>query len=100
MLLGGVLGPSDGSHPDLRNLRLYYYACNHKDYIVLVSDGVHDTYDPEARGMLPEECGIKGAAWKDVTSAELGTTPRLSVCLLCPLIFFFIFFSRFFLFFF
>jgi hypothetical protein len=40
---GGVLGPSEGTNPDLRNLRLYYHQCGAKDMIVLVSDGVHDT---------------------------------------------------------
>lgn len=40
---GGRLGPylSEG-RPDLRNLSAHYSICNEGDYIILVSDGVHD----------------------------------------------------------
>lgn len=63
---GGRLGPwlQDGS-PDLRNLKLYYSACEPGDIIFVVSDGVHDNLDPQQLGKLPSEFNIKCNTWQE-----------------------------------
>lgn len=40
---GGRIGPQlPNGAPDLGNLRLYSVSCDEGDYILLMSDGVHD----------------------------------------------------------
>ncbi len=56
---GGRLGPwTDAGTDDLRNLRLYYVECCPGDILLLVTDGVHDNFDPEYVGKAAEEFGI------------------------------------------
>eukprot|EP01114_Cavostelium_apophysatum_P006009 TRINITY_DN171_c1_g2_i1.p1 TRINITY_DN171_c1_g2~~TRINITY_DN171_c1_g2_i1.p1 ORF type:complete len:915 (+),score=253.68 TRINITY_DN171_c1_g2_i1:218-2962(+) len=55
---GGRLGPHETDDPDLRNLRVVCTLCNESDLITIVSDGVHDNFDPEVAGKTPSEVGI------------------------------------------
>ena len=43
---------------DLRNLGAYYTYCSKDDVLVLVSDGVHDNFDPQQLGFTPQELKI------------------------------------------
>jgi hypothetical protein len=57
---GGRLGPYlEGGAPDLRNLKLYFMPCEPGDVLLLVSDGVHDNFDPQMLGRLPSEVGLE-----------------------------------------
>lgn len=49
---GGSL--SSDSH-DLRNLGAYFATCSKDDVLVLMSDGVHDNFDPQQLGFTPQE---------------------------------------------
>lgn len=40
---------------DLRNLGCYYGTCNKDDIVIMVSDGVHDNFDPQQLGFTPQE---------------------------------------------
>jgi hypothetical protein len=35
-------------------------------YIFIVSDGVHDNFDPQAIGISPKECGSDKATWDEM----------------------------------
>jgi hypothetical protein len=64
---GGRLGPYiDGNLPDLRNLELGFFACHEGDYIMIVSDGVHDNLDPAHLGFLPRDLDIEADEWDQV----------------------------------
>lgn len=52
---GGSLTPD--TH-DLRNLGAYYTTCSKEDIVVMVSDGVHDNFDPQQLGFTPKELQI------------------------------------------
>jgi hypothetical protein len=68
---GGRLGPyNDGRLPDLRNLALYFRCVEEGDLVVVVSDGVHDNFDPQLMGVNPREMGIEADTWATAT-AEL-----------------------------
>lgn len=67
---GGRLGPYEGNLPDLRNLELGFYPCNTGDYIIIVSDGVHDNLDPSHLGYLPRDFDIDADAWSKVPDFE------------------------------
>jgi serine/threonine protein phosphatase PrpC len=72
---GGRLGPYlEGGAPDLRNLKLYFMPCEPGDVLLLVSDGVHDNFDPQMLGRLPSEVGLelKDDAWESDAQAALG----------------------------
>eukprot|EP01111_Echinosteliopsis_oligospora_P014285 TRINITY_DN5351_c0_g1_i1.p1 TRINITY_DN5351_c0_g1~~TRINITY_DN5351_c0_g1_i1.p1 ORF type:complete len:172 (-),score=30.29 TRINITY_DN5351_c0_g1_i1:62-577(-) len=61
---GGRLGPQpDTGIPDLRNLQVYFHPCDEDDMLLMVSDGVHDNFDPEYLGKTPEECYVRGGKW-------------------------------------
>ena len=49
---GGSLAAD--SH-DLRNLGVYYTTCSKDDILLLMSDGVHDNFDPQQLGFTPQE---------------------------------------------
>lgn len=53
---GGRIGPYiyQGA-PDLRNLGVYYHFCSDDDMIILCTDGIHDSFDPELMGKTPHE---------------------------------------------
>eukprot|EP01116_Phalansterium_solitarium_P000643 TRINITY_DN10485_c0_g1_i1.p1 TRINITY_DN10485_c0_g1~~TRINITY_DN10485_c0_g1_i1.p1 ORF type:complete len:913 (+),score=258.32 TRINITY_DN10485_c0_g1_i1:60-2798(+) len=72
---GGRIGPMlDGGEPDLRNFNLYFYLCDENDVIVLVSDGVHDNFDPRLLGRTPRELGMSNdddwEQYKDTKNVE------------------------------
>lgn len=72
---GGRLGPYlEGGAPDLRNLKLYFMPCEPGDVLLLVSDGVHDNFDPQMLGRLPSEVGLelKDDAWESDAPTGLG----------------------------
>jgi len=57
---GGRLGPQlPGANPDLRNLSLSMTLVDEGDCILLVSDGIHDNFDPQMLGFSPAELGIQ-----------------------------------------
>jgi len=74
---GGRLGPYlEGGVPDLRNLKLSFMPCDPGDLLLLVSDGVHDNFDPQMLGKTPHQLGfsqiLPDQNWSDVScdSAE------------------------------
>lgn len=62
---GGRLGPYIDGGPDLRNLHLYYRIAEKDDIILLMSDGVHDNFDPQQLGISPEEAQLEGKTWEE-----------------------------------
>ena len=64
---GGRLGPADAEEcaPDLRNLMSYYALLDDDDIVVAVSDGVHDNFDPQLRGIDPSDYGISASTWEE-----------------------------------
>eukprot|EP01091_Cochliopodium_minus_P017988 TRINITY_DN7201_c0_g1_i1.p1 TRINITY_DN7201_c0_g1~~TRINITY_DN7201_c0_g1_i1.p1 ORF type:complete len:1068 (-),score=372.72 TRINITY_DN7201_c0_g1_i1:14-3217(-) len=67
---GGRIGPyvKEGL-PDMRNLKVDYCTLKQGEYLMLVSDGVSDNFDPEQLGYSPSEIGIKDVQddnWKMV----------------------------------
>jgi hypothetical protein len=68
---GGRIGPRvEKTHPDLRNLKCYFQPLRENDIVVLMSDGVHDNFDPETNGnMAPSLLSDKvreGTKWSDM----------------------------------
>eukprot|EP01104_Vermistella_antarctica_P005316 TRINITY_DN1579_c0_g1_i1.p1 TRINITY_DN1579_c0_g1~~TRINITY_DN1579_c0_g1_i1.p1 ORF type:complete len:687 (-),score=95.14 TRINITY_DN1579_c0_g1_i1:234-2294(-) len=69
---GGRLGPSqvhDGG-PDLRNFVVSVQECSEGDVFILMSDGVHDNFNPIQRGAIPLDLGILSASSFDDMSSE------------------------------
>jgi len=61
---GGRLGPrSEDGKPDLRNLNVYFQLCKKGDLLLLVSDGVHDNFDPQQLGVQPHQLQINASTW-------------------------------------
>jgi hypothetical protein len=70
---GGRLGPHlRGGLPDLRNLACYFWPCKEGDVLLLVTDGVHDNFNPQIMGKLPSDLGlvVPNNEWKHVDSEE------------------------------
>lgn len=68
---GGRLGPFTGQgSPDLRNMRVYFYSVNEGDICFVVSDGVHDNFDPRQLGKTPMDFGIQEESWKELELQE------------------------------
>jgi len=67
---GGRLGPYKDMSPDLRNLETYYTFCDEGDIIFMMSDGVHDNFDPQFLGKLPSDFGLAATdnKWDQLTS--------------------------------
>ncbi len=62
---------TDQGHPDLRNLALFHLPIEEGDTLVVVSDGVHDNFDPSLIGLMPNmisdsPCG----KWEDMNPME------------------------------
>jgi hypothetical protein len=55
---GGCLGGCDTR--DVTNLRVYCCMLDEGDYLLAMSDGVHDNLDPEILHVPPSACGIDG----------------------------------------
>eukprot|EP01130_Rhizamoeba_saxonica_P014457 TRINITY_DN6321_c0_g2_i1.p1 TRINITY_DN6321_c0_g2~~TRINITY_DN6321_c0_g2_i1.p1 ORF type:complete len:990 (-),score=201.92 TRINITY_DN6321_c0_g2_i1:124-3093(-) len=64
---GGRLGPY---HPngdaDYSNYGVFMQPCKQGDLILVVSDGVHDNFDPEHLGLGPRDMNINYEKWEDV----------------------------------
>ena len=71
---GGRLGPCNKTGvPDLRNLFVVSATVKENDYILLVSDGMHDNLDPELLGKRPSDLSNnyqKSAPWEGLTLEE------------------------------
>jgi serine/threonine protein phosphatase PrpC/uncharacterized FlaG/YvyC family protein len=70
---GGRLGPHlRGGLPDLRNLACYFWPCKEGDVLLLVTDGVHDNFNPQVLGKLPSDVGlvVPNNEWKNVDPEE------------------------------
>jgi len=63
---GGALG---GSEPDLRNLLCYACLVEDGDYLLALSDGVHDNLDPEVLGVKPSQLGARTDSWRELDAA-------------------------------
>eukprot|EP01113_Clastostelium_recurvatum_P019328 TRINITY_DN2278_c1_g1_i3.p1 TRINITY_DN2278_c1_g1~~TRINITY_DN2278_c1_g1_i3.p1 ORF type:complete len:426 (-),score=78.94 TRINITY_DN2278_c1_g1_i3:30-1307(-) len=70
---GGRLGPYLGhGAPDLRNLRLCFSPCEQNDLVMIVSDGVHDNFDPQTMGKTPKEAGYHDdVKWETLSHQDL-----------------------------
>jgi len=62
---GGRLGPYVDDGPDFRNLKLFTQYCTKGDIIFVVSDGIHDNFDPQQLGNSPRELGLSVDTWKE-----------------------------------
>jgi len=70
---GGRIGPHlANGNADLRNLGAYYCDCKENDVIVLLSDGVHDNFDPQLIGKTPSSYGvdIKDDSWAELEKVK------------------------------
>jgi len=87
---GGRLGPqlSHGA-PDLRNLEVRYSNCVKGDFILLMTDGVHDNFDPEFLGYLVSEINPEiNSSWEDLAPAVSNTIrAEFTYKKLCEIIF-------------
>jgi hypothetical protein len=72
---GGRLGPYlDRGAPDLRNLRVYFEPCNQHDLLLLVSDGLHDNFDPQQMGIKPSDLNLPVDSWETMKREEAEIT--------------------------
>jgi len=62
---GGCIGPYKNDVPDFRNLFPSFYPCKTGDIIFLMSDGIHDNFDPDTLGIRPTELGYNWKEWTD-----------------------------------
>eukprot|EP01124_Arcella_intermedia_P032476 TRINITY_DN7584_c0_g1_i1.p1 TRINITY_DN7584_c0_g1~~TRINITY_DN7584_c0_g1_i1.p1 ORF type:complete len:1143 (-),score=332.48 TRINITY_DN7584_c0_g1_i1:53-3106(-) len=81
---GGRLGPwIRKEEPDYRNRATYFWPCIQGDFVILVSDGVHDNLDPETRGLTPKEC-TKGEfdyeSWDDLPNSVIEMVKSTYAC--------------------
>ena len=61
-----------GGECDLRNLSVECRPVKEGEFIIAVSDGVHDNFDPQNRGISPKELGLKVDKWEDVKDVKKG----------------------------
>jgi len=72
---GGRLGPTlKQGAPDLNNLTIQFQACQPGDFIIILTDGVHDNLDPQYMGIEPRMVGLEGDSWVAIENAN----PELS----------------------
>ena len=75
---GGRIGLSDANAlPDLRNLSLYSTPCVEGDIIVLLTDGIHDNFDPEFLGLPPSDFDMPVDSWS-LVDQEIGQFTKQS----------------------
>jgi len=68
---GGRLGPFvDKILPDLRNLNCWYRQLNENDVVMICTDGVHDNFDPQMRGISATDLGLP-ADWDKCDPLEV-----------------------------
>jgi len=66
---GGRIGPQLSlGRPDLRNLALTSTPCRKDDLVFVVTDGVHDNFDPQQLGMSPRVLGVGADDWNAAES--------------------------------
>jgi hypothetical protein len=67
---GGRVGPRlEKCMPDLRNLKCFFVPVRPGDTVVLMSDGVHDNFDPETNGLAPSLLSSaipNGKSWSEL----------------------------------
>lgn len=67
---GGHLGPKDDGTseflPDLTNFSFHLTPCRRGDIIIMMSDGIHDNFDPESLGVEPTGMGLNYDKWSDI----------------------------------
>ena len=69
---GGRLGPYlPGNLPDLRNFELGLLPCDTGDYLLLLSDGVHDNFDIAFLGKQPRDYDIDSDNWDNLPDPKL-----------------------------
>lgn len=70
---GGRIGrlSLDNGDPDLRNLSLYFTPCVQGDFVFLMSDGIHDNFDPEMLGVDPAALGLICTEWANAPPAHV-----------------------------
>eukprot|EP01116_Phalansterium_solitarium_P012268 TRINITY_DN2840_c0_g1_i5.p1 TRINITY_DN2840_c0_g1~~TRINITY_DN2840_c0_g1_i5.p1 ORF type:complete len:427 (+),score=72.58 TRINITY_DN2840_c0_g1_i5:493-1773(+) len=71
---GGRLGPylREGE-PDLRNVQVSYSVCQEDDLILIVTDGVHDNFDPQMLGKRVDTFGqeyVQYSSWDDLKDVD------------------------------
>eukprot|EP01094_Clydonella_sp_ATCC50884_P005524 TRINITY_DN1445_c0_g1_i2.p1 TRINITY_DN1445_c0_g1~~TRINITY_DN1445_c0_g1_i2.p1 ORF type:complete len:1205 (-),score=385.88 TRINITY_DN1445_c0_g1_i2:176-3277(-) len=49
--------------PQLARLALSHHMCYDGDLVFLVSDGVHDNFNPECLGLAPHDIGLDAGSW-------------------------------------
>jgi len=78
---GGYLGCSnENQQPDLRNLSFHSVTCAKGDFILLVTDGVHDNFDPQFLGKNPSDLGVDSEddTWSTVKDRMLASKAKES----------------------
>ena len=72
---GGCIG---GSSPDFRNLSYHFCLLDEGDFIIAVSDGVHDNLDPEILKLCPDDLGVEveGNLWKNIPDTQKNQVKR------------------------
>jgi len=69
---GGRLGSyHDDGAPDLRNLQCYYAEVEDGDLVWIVSDGIHDNWNPIHLGAPVKRFRPSDSSWDDVPSSEI-----------------------------
>lgn len=56
--------------PDLRNLDVGFCVLNSGDFIMLLSDGIHDNLDPELLGHNPRSLGLNVDSWDAIPKSK------------------------------
>lgn len=65
---GGKLG---GSELYLNNLDISFKKVKEGDFIIAMSDGVHDNFDPQSVGILPSELNLPDLPWESIDYQKL-----------------------------
>eukprot|EP01105_Mastigella_eilhardi_P015135 TRINITY_DN3443_c0_g1_i1.p1 TRINITY_DN3443_c0_g1~~TRINITY_DN3443_c0_g1_i1.p1 ORF type:complete len:1090 (+),score=255.23 TRINITY_DN3443_c0_g1_i1:325-3270(+) len=76
---GGRLGPYVKDGPDLRNLQLFQHQCAPEDIVFLVTDGVHDNFDPQSLGDKPSDWGFNCVAWEEARKQNTALLERVKI---------------------
>ena len=66
---GGRLGGPNQA--DLENLMVTYCPCDDGDFILLLTDGMYDNFDPIQQGKSPSDFGFNIKDWKQVDKQKL-----------------------------
>ncbi|KAH3758579.1 ABC transporter, ATP-binding protein [Pelomyxa schiedti] len=84
---GGRLGPYlNGLRPDTRNLTLTHFDLQPGDYLIIVSDGVHDNLDAPSLGKTPGAVSAELSSystWADAYKANPTLTEKIKSDFMC-----------------